>query len=174
MAIYRLVHPYDLAVGSTYGTAHAVATPVPTTPASAPSAAARPTSGTDASTANRLVRFAHQLAYHWIWLGPVMIVTIGLFDLICTISAFEKGWLVEMNPIANAALDYAGAPGLAVYRFAMTALGCVLLTWGMRTYRLRRFVGSVRRVRLVVWTGQAVLLASHLALLGWWIAWLSV
>jgi hypothetical protein len=161
VTIYRLVDEYSDA----YGAAHAASTTARTATVTPLFSGARTRSVT---------RIARTLAYHWIWLGPLMIVTVGLFDLVCTISAFEKGWLVEMNPIANAALAHAGAAGLAVYRFVMTAIGCILLTWGMRTYRLRRFVGSVRRVRIVVWTGQAVLVASHVALLGWWVAWLSV
>lgn len=115
------------------------------------------------------------LAEHWIWLGPVMIILVGAFDLACTIMAFEKGWLVEINPIANAALEWAGSPGLALYRFIMTAAGCILLVWGLRTYRLRRFVGaSTARVRAVVWGGQGVLVATHVALVFYWVAWLNV
>jgi len=116
-----------------------------------------------------------KLAESWIWLGPVMIAVVGAFDLACTIMAFENGWLVEMNPIANAALEWRGSAGLALYRFIMTAGGCVLLVWGLRMYRLRRFVGiSAIRVRAVVWGGQGVLVASHLALVAYWIAWLNV
>jgi len=120
-------------------------------------------------------RLLRTLAEHWIWLGPVMIVVVGIFDLACTIMAFENGWLVEMNPIANAALEWAGSPGLALYRFVMTAGGCLLLVWGLRMYRLRRFVGfSAARVRAVVWGGQGVLVATHVALVFYWVAWLNV
>ena len=122
-----------------------------------------------------LGRLLGTLAEHWIWLGPAMIVTVGIFDLACTIMAFEKGWLVELNPLANAALEWAGSPGLALYRFVMTAAGCLLLVWGLRMYRLRRFVGlSAVRVRVVVWGGQGVLVAAHVALVFYWVAWLSV
>ena len=111
----------------------------------------------------------------WLWIGPAMLIVVGAFDLACTLSAFESGRLVEMNPIANAVLERAGGPGLALYRFVMTALGCVLLSWGLRMYRLGRFVGSdLRRVRRVVWGGNIALITSHLALVCWWIAWLSV
>jgi hypothetical protein len=178
VAIYRLLSEHTGLQAGAYGTFHAHAYPagispedVAAIPADAP-ATARPRR--TRRSESRLERAIRTLAYHWIWLGPLMIVAVGLFDLICTISAFERGWLVEMNPLANAALNYAGAAGLTVYRFVMTTAGCILLTWGMRAYRLRRFVGSVRRVRLVVWSGQAVLAATHLALVCWWIAWLSV
>ena len=124
---------------------------------------------------SRFGRVLGTLGEHWIWLGPVMIVVVGIFDLVCTIMAFEKGWLVEMNPIANAALEWAGSPGLALYRFVMTVAGCLLLVWGLRTYRLRRFVGSsAARIRAVVWGGQGVLVATHVALVFYWVTWLSV
>jgi hypothetical protein len=103
-----------------------------------------------------------------------MIATVGLFDLVCTISAFEKGWLVELNPVAGAVLGRSGSAGLALYRFVMTTAGCILLVWGLRLYRARRLVGSAtRRVRAVVWGGQATLVATHVALVAYWIAWLS-
>jgi len=178
VAIYRLQNEQRSMQGGSYAAIHAGACAAaisvesansfsaPAFTAACPARLHRP--------AGRVQQGLRLLAHHWIWLGPLMIVAVGLFDLICTISAFERGWLVEMNPLANAALNYAGAAGLTVYRFVMTSAGCILLTWGMRTYRLRRFVGSVRRVRAVVWTGQAVLVATHAALVCWWIAWLSV
>ncbi len=105
----------------------------------------------------------------------MMIATVGLFDLACTISAFEKGWLVELNPIAGAVLESSGSGGLAAYRFAMTTAGCLLLVWGLRLYRSRRIIGTATaRVRAVVWGGQATLVASHLALVAYWLAWLSI
>ncbi len=119
--------------------------------------------------------FLRALAERWIWLGPAMILAVGAFDLACTIMAFEKGWLVEMNPLANEALVWGGSAGLALYRFVMTAGGCLLLVWGLRMYRLRRYVGaSAIRVRTIVWGGQVVLVAAHGALVLYWIAWLNV
>ena len=119
--------------------------------------------------------FLRALAARWIWLGPAMILAVGAFDLACTIMAFENGWLVEMNPLANEALVWGGSAGLALYRFVMTAGGCLLLVWGLRMYRLRRYVGaSAIRVRAIVWGGQVVLVAAHGALVLYWIAWLNV
>ncbi len=119
--------------------------------------------------------FFATLVSQWIWIGPAMIVVVGAFDLFCTISAYEKGWLVELNPLANATLEYAGSMGLAIYRFILTAAGCIILTWGLRMYRLRRFVSnSPGRVRAVVWTGQIVLITTHLGLVAYWVAWLTV
>jgi hypothetical protein len=119
--------------------------------------------------------FFATLVSQWIWIGPAMIIIVGAFDLFCTISAYEKGWLVELNPVANATLEYAGSMGLAIYRFILTAAGCILLTWGLRMYRLRRFVSSSPgRVRAVVWTGQIVLITTHLGLVAYWVAWLTV
>jgi hypothetical protein len=103
-----------------------------------------------------------------------MLLTVGAFDLALTISAFEAGRLVEMNPIAAAVLAHGGSAALAVYRLVMTVAGCVLLSWGLRMYELRRFVGSnLKRVRRMVWASQIALIASHLGLVAWWIAWLS-
>ena len=70
---------------------------------------------------------------------------------------------------------WGGSAGLALYRFVMTAGGCLLLVWGLRMYRLRRYVGaSAIRVRTIVWGGQVVLVAAHGALVLYWIAWLNV
>ena len=111
----------------------------------------------------------------WLWLGPAMLLGVGAFDLALTISAFEAGSLVEMNPFAAAVLDHGGSSALAVYRLVMTITGCILLRWGLRTYRLRRFArGSFKRVRAVVWGSQIALIVSHLGLVAWWLAWLSV
>jgi len=103
-----------------------------------------------------------------------MLLAVGAFDLALTISAFEAGRLVEMNPVAAAVLNHGGSPALALYRLVMTVSGCVLLSWGLRMYRLRRFVGSnLKRVRRMVWLSQITLIASHLGLVAWWVAWLS-
>jgi len=124
---------------------------------------------------SRLRSLARRIIDNWIWIGPAMIVIVGIFDLACTISAFEKGWLVEMNPIANWTLEVGGSAGLAVYRFIMTAGGCILLAWGLRMYRLRRFVGSnPGRVRAVMWAGQITLIVTHVSLAAYWVAWLTV
>jgi len=110
----------------------------------------------------------------WLWVGPAMLLAVGAFDLALTISAFEAGRLVEMNPVAAAVLNHGGSPALALYRLVMTVSGCVLLSWGLRMYRLRRFVGSnLKRVRRMVWLSQITLIASHLGLVAWWVAWLS-
>ncbi|RMF23140.1 MAG: hypothetical protein D6760_06025 [Deltaproteobacteria bacterium] len=143
----------------------------------APEAATAPTVSLPASAApDRRFwprRFASALARHWIWLGPAMIVVVGLFDLVCTLTAYHEGWLVEGNPLARAVLDRWGAPGLAAYRLALMYIGCVLLVWGLRMYRLRRHLDSAhRRIRAVVWGGQIVLILSHAALVAWWSYWL--
>lgn len=111
----------------------------------------------------------------WLWIGPAMLLGVGAFDLALTISAFEAGKLVEMNPIAAVILEHGGSPALAVYRLVMTVTGCVLLSWGLRMYRHRRFIGSnFKRVRRMIWLSQITLIASHLGLVAWWIAWLTV
>jgi hypothetical protein len=111
----------------------------------------------------------------WLWLGPAMLLGVGAFDLALTISAFEAGRLVEMNPFAAAVLAHGGSSALAVYRLVMTIAGCVLLRWGLHAYRLRRFApGAFKRVRAVVWGSQIALIVSHLGLVAWWLAWLSV
>ncbi len=107
------------------------------------------------------------------WLGPLMIVVVGIFDLTCTLTAYHEGWLVEANPLARGVLERWGAAGLAAYRLGLTYLGCVLLVWGLRMYRLRRDVGHAgTRVRVVVWGGQVVLILSHASLVAWWSYWL--
>jgi len=110
----------------------------------------------------------------WLWIGPAMLLGVGAFDLALTISAFEAGRLVEMNPFAAAVLAHGGSSALAVYRLVMTIAGCVLLRWGLQTYRLRRFARTdFKRVRAVVWGSQIALIVSHLGLVAWWLAWLS-
>jgi hypothetical protein len=111
----------------------------------------------------------------WLWAGPAMLLGVGAFDLALTISAFEAGQLVEMNPFAAAVLGHGGSSALAVYRFVMTLSGCILLRWGLHAYRLRRFPrADYRRVRAVLWGSQIALIASHVGLVGWWLAWLSL
>ena len=111
----------------------------------------------------------------WIWAGPAMLLIVGAFDLALTVSAFESGKLVEMNPVAARVLEHGGSPALAVYRLVLTMTGCVLLSWGLRMYRLRRYIGSnFARVRAMLWVSQIVLIASHVGLVAWWIAWLTV
>jgi hypothetical protein len=104
-----------------------------------------------------------------------MLLAVGAFDLALTLSAYEAGSLVELNPIAAAVLEHGGAPALAVYRLVTTVAGCILLGWGLRMYRLRLFIGSsYKRVRRVVWGSQIALITSHLGLVAWWVAWLSL
>lgn len=101
----------------------------------------------------------------------------GLFDLVCTVSAYRTGWLVESNPLASIVLASHGAAGLAGYRFALTVAGCVLLSWGLRAHRARRFSDSGTehaRAGRVISATQALVVASHIALAVWWVAWLSV
>ena len=110
----------------------------------------------------------------WLWIGPAMLLCVGAFDLALTISAFEAGRLVEMNPFAAAVLAHGGSSALAVYRLVMTSAGCVLLRWGLQAYRMRRFTrASFKRVRAVVWGSQIALIVTHLGLVAWWLAWLS-
>ncbi len=138
-----------------------------------PVPARRPPADVEARPRHLLRRLATAAARHWIWLGPTMIVVVGLFDLACTLTAYHEGWLVEGNPLARAVLDHWGAAGLAAYRLAFMYIGCVLLVWGLRMYRVRRHLGSAhRRIRVVVWGGQVVLILSHVALVAWWSYWL--
>jgi hypothetical protein len=111
----------------------------------------------------------------WEYLGPAMLLTVGALDLALTVSAFESGTLVELNPIAAFVLALGGSAALAVYRLVMTVTGCVLLSWGLRMYRLQRFVGSNRqRIRRMMWASQITLIASHAGLVAWWIAWFTI
>ena len=111
----------------------------------------------------------------WLWIGPAMLLIVGAFDLALTLTAFEAGQLVEMNPIAARILDHGGGPALAVYRLVMTITGCILLRWGLAMYRMRRYVGpNLKRVRRLGWASQLVLIASHATLVAWWLAWLGV
>jgi hypothetical protein len=103
-----------------------------------------------------------------------MVVLVGAFDLSLTILAHDAGTLVELNPIAATLLSRWGAAGLAIYRITTLVVGCTLLAWGLRMYRLRRFpVAHQRRVRRVVWTSQLLLVSAHAALVMWWLVWLS-
>jgi hypothetical protein len=111
----------------------------------------------------------------WLWVGPAMLLIVGAIDLGLTITAFEAGELTELNPFAAAVLNHGGSSALAVYRFVMTISGCILLRWGLHAYRLRRFARTdYRRVRALLWTSQVALIASHLGLMAWWAAWLSL
>lgn len=103
-----------------------------------------------------------------------LMLAVGLFDLICTITAYEKGILDEMNPIARAVLDMYGSPGLAVFRFVATSLSCIVLVWALRTYRVRYALDhGARRVRTVIHACVAVLVTAHVSLVLWWISWMS-
>jgi hypothetical protein len=108
---------------------------------------------------------------------PGFVIAAGLFDLVCTLSAYRTGWLVESNPLASSVLAAHGAVGLAGYRFVLTAAGCILLSWGLRAHRARRFSDSRAehvRTGIVISATQAFVVASHAALAAWWVAWLSV
>lgn len=104
-----------------------------------------------------------------------LMLVVGLFDLVCTITAYEQGVLDEMNPIARAVLDSYGSPGLAVFRFVATSLSCIVLVWALRTYRARYALDhGARRVRNVMHVAVAVLVAAHVSLVFWWISWMSI
>jgi len=104
-----------------------------------------------------------------------LMLAVGLFDLICTITAYEQGVLDEMNPIARAVLDAYGSPGLAVFRFVATSLSCIVLVWALRTYRARYALDhGARRVRNVIHAAVAVIVTAHVSLVLWWISWMSV
>lgn len=104
-----------------------------------------------------------------------LMVSVGIFDLVCTITAYETGVLDEMNPIARAVLDSYGSPGLAVFRFVATALSCIVLVWALRVYRARyAFDHNARRVRTVIHSAVAVIVVAHVSLFVWWVSWLSL
>lgn len=109
-------------------------------------------------------------------LVPILVAVAGIFDLACTLSAYQNGWLIDMNPLVAIILNRSGAPGLVVYRFALTVLGCVFLSWGLRAYHARRFTDSLRehtRIGAVLFGTQSIIVTSHIALVAWWIAWLT-
>ena len=104
-----------------------------------------------------------------------LMAVVGVFDLVCTISAYEHGVLVELNPLARVVLEYYGSPGLAVFRFVTTSLSAVLLVWALRAYRARYELDRAAwRVRLVMHAAGAVIVGTHLGLLCWWVTWLSI
>jgi hypothetical protein len=103
-----------------------------------------------------------------------LMLAVGLFDLVCTITAYEQGTLDEMNPIARAILDSYGSPGLAVFRFVATSLSCIVLVWALRAYRSSYALDhEARRVRTVIHAAVAVLVTAHVSLVFWWLSWLS-
>jgi len=104
-----------------------------------------------------------------------LMLVVGLFDLVCTITAYEQGVLDEMNPLARVVLDSYGSPGLAVFRFVATSLSCIVLVWALRTYRARYALDhSARRVRNVMHIAVGVLVTAHVSLVFWWISWMSI
>jgi hypothetical protein len=104
-----------------------------------------------------------------------LMVTVGIFDLACTITAYEKGMLDEMNPFARAILDQYGSPGLAVFRFVATSLSCVVLVWALRAYRSRYALDhEARRVRNVIHSAVAVIVTAHVSLVLWWLSWFTI
>jgi hypothetical protein len=103
-----------------------------------------------------------------------LMLAVGLFDLVCTITAYENGTLDEMNPLARAILDAYGSPGLAVFRFVATSLSCIVLVWALRAYRGRYALDhGARRVRSVIHVAVAVLVTAHVSLVLWWLSWFS-
>jgi len=103
-----------------------------------------------------------------------LMLAVGLFDLVCTITAYENGTLDEMNPLARAILDAYGSPGLAVFRFVATSLSCIILVWALRAYRARYALDhDARRVRNVIHVAVAVLVTAHVSLVFWWLSWFS-
>jgi len=104
-----------------------------------------------------------------------LMAVVGIVDLVCTITAYEQGTLVEMNPLARVVLDTYGSPGLAVFRFVATSLSAILLVWALRAYRARYELDSAAwRVRFVMHTAGAVIVGAHVGLVCWWAAWLAI
>ena len=103
-----------------------------------------------------------------------LMAVVGIFDLVCTISAYEQGVLVELNPLARVVLESFGSPGLAVFRFVTTSLSAVLLVWALRAYRARYELDHAAwRVRIVMHAAGAVIVGAHVALVAWWMTWLT-
>jgi len=112
---------------------------------------------------------------NWIWICPLVMLIVGMIDTACTLAALKTGVLVELNPIMALMIDKGGPLGLALYRSAVTLLGCGLLLWALRMYRDSRINGSSSpRTRGLVWIGQTILVAAHLGLAAWWTAWFIV
>ena len=128
------------------------------------------------TTAVRALLSNREKRHRYSRLVPLLVAIAGIFDLACTLSAYQNGWLVEMNPLVAVILNRSGAPGLVVYRFALTVLGCVFLSWGLRAYHARRFTDTLRehtRIGAVLFGTQSIIVTSHIALVAWWIAWLT-
>jgi len=109
-----------------------------------------------------------------LWALPALIFVVGGIDLVLTVHALEAGWLDELNPITNMVIKAGGAAGLVAFRLTSSTLGAALLYWALKTHLL---VGGAHpssiRIERVVRGGVSVLVASHVALLLWWIATLS-
>ena len=103
-----------------------------------------------------------------------LMAVVGVIDLVCTITAYEQGVLVELNPLARVVLEHFGSPGLAVFRFVTTSLSAVLLVWALRAYRARYELDRAAwRVRVVMHGAGAVIVGAHIALVAWWVTWLA-
>lgn len=112
---------------------------------------------------------------NWIWVCPAIMLIVGAIDTACTLAALKMGLLIELNPVMAYMIEIGGAFGVGLYRSGMTLVGCGVLVWALRMYRDGRMPDAhTPRVRRVVWTGQGVLIAAHLALAGWWTAWFLV
>jgi hypothetical protein len=133
-----------------------------------------PAHGLDSATA-RLVRKPLLARLTSASLLVTLMAVVGIIDLICTITAYEQGTLVEMNPLARVVLDHYGSPGLAVFRFVTTSLSAVLLVWALRAYRARYELDTAAwRVRLVMHAAGAVIVGAHVGLMCWWAAYLTI
>lgn len=85
------------------------------------------------------------------------VFVINVFDLALTQSQMERGNFAEANVLAAAFVESPG--GMAVYKALLFGLGALVL------YRLRAHRASE--------LAAAGLLACHIALIGWWLAYLK-
>jgi len=84
------------------------------------------------------------------------VFVINLFDLALTESQMARGNFAEANIVAAALVSSSG--GMAMYKALLLGLGALIL------YRLRDHKASE--------AAAAGLLACHIALIGWWLAYL--
>ncbi len=104
-----------------------------------------------------------------------LILVVGALDMVLTIRALDLGWLIELNPIADWVIRHYGRNGLAVFRFIGATGTALILYWALIQHRSEQIAMTTREhVQSVVGMGVVVIVATHVTLVLWWAAWMTV
>ena len=102
-------------------------------------------------------------------------IAIGLLATLCAVASGDAHTLVAGNAVAERVLQSGGIDALIAYRAATLAFGLALMCTGISMAGIAtRSRASMRRAPLGLQAVAAGLVATNLAAIAWWTAWLFV